>query len=190
MITYEDCLGLGNLSAEEVAAIARHEHLPEIVALEMGSRLCTTAEGQRVIQRMILDDIEDALAHGRTTAAAQLQLVLRYFLENHPDQHWSEGFNRLLSASGLDSTAASTLRARADSYLAMMLRHFGLNQAQVRDRFGSEMLTAATRCAACRQTERCRRFLAGLAEDDAPRAFCPSAGLFEELRHRSLHRPA
>jgi hypothetical protein len=46
------------------------------------------------------------------------------------------------------------------------------------------MLTAETRCAACRETERCRRFLAGLADEDAPQAFCPSAGLFEEMRRR------
>ena len=33
MLTYKDCLKLCGLTAEEIAAIARHEHLPEIVAL-------------------------------------------------------------------------------------------------------------------------------------------------------------
>jgi hypothetical protein len=33
MLTYDDCLALSGLTTEEVAAIAAHEHVPEIVAL-------------------------------------------------------------------------------------------------------------------------------------------------------------
>ena len=36
MLTYNDCLGFSELTPEQVSALARHEHLPEIVALEMG----------------------------------------------------------------------------------------------------------------------------------------------------------
>jgi len=36
MLTREDCLALCELSEDEVAAIAEHEHVPEIVAMEMG----------------------------------------------------------------------------------------------------------------------------------------------------------
>ena len=34
MLTFDDCLGLCELSEEEIRAIAEHEHLPEIVALD------------------------------------------------------------------------------------------------------------------------------------------------------------
>ena len=35
MLTWTDCVELSELSAEEIAAIARHEHLPEMVALDL-----------------------------------------------------------------------------------------------------------------------------------------------------------
>ena len=36
MLTYQDCVGLCELSEAEIRAIAEHEHLPEVVALELG----------------------------------------------------------------------------------------------------------------------------------------------------------
>ena len=36
MITYEDCLGLCNLTQEEIDSIAKREHVPVIIALELG----------------------------------------------------------------------------------------------------------------------------------------------------------
>ena len=39
MITIEDCLALSDLTEEEIDAIAEHEHLPEIIAAELGNYL-------------------------------------------------------------------------------------------------------------------------------------------------------
>ncbi len=39
MLTYEDCVGLTDLTEEEIEAIAQHEHLPEIIAAELGCYL-------------------------------------------------------------------------------------------------------------------------------------------------------
>ena len=36
MLSYSDCVGLSELTPEEIAVIAQHEHLPDIVALEIG----------------------------------------------------------------------------------------------------------------------------------------------------------
>jgi len=63
MLTREDCLALCELSEDEVAAIAEHEHVPEIVAMEMGQYLCHTPEGEARIERMIVEDIATARAH-------------------------------------------------------------------------------------------------------------------------------
>ena len=57
MVTFEDCLGLCGLTVKQIAAIARHEHLPEILALELGAHLCTTAQGRQQIRRMIECDL-------------------------------------------------------------------------------------------------------------------------------------
>ena len=47
MLTLQDCIELSELSEEEILAIAEHEHLPEMVAVEMGNYLTHTASGER-----------------------------------------------------------------------------------------------------------------------------------------------
>lgn len=36
MLSYQDCLAFCGLEEEEIAAIAQHEHIPIIVAAELG----------------------------------------------------------------------------------------------------------------------------------------------------------
>lgn len=84
MLTLEDCLGLCDLSEEEVQAIAEHEHLPMAVAVELGSYLVHTEEGVPMIRRILLDDIAAAQKRGDRLRALQLKLVLRHFVETHP----------------------------------------------------------------------------------------------------------
>ena len=64
MLTLEDCIGLSELDEEEILAIAEHEHIPEMAAVEMGNYLCHTPEGERRIRRMIMDDISKAREQG------------------------------------------------------------------------------------------------------------------------------
>lgn len=84
MLTYEDCLGMIDLTQEEVEAIAEHEHCHDIIALELGNYLVHTAEGQPRIRRMILEDIETAEARGDASHSAKLKLVLQQFCERYP----------------------------------------------------------------------------------------------------------
>ena len=46
MVTYEDCLALADLTAEEVERIAAHEHLPPIVAVGLCSHRSGPARSQ------------------------------------------------------------------------------------------------------------------------------------------------
>lgn len=94
MLTFEDCLALSGLTADEVAAIAEHEHIPELAAAEMGNYLCRTPEGELRIKRMIVDDIQLAYAAGRLDRAAALRLVLRHFVECHPGGDERHGVRR------------------------------------------------------------------------------------------------
>ncbi len=84
MLTFEDCVALCGLTEEEIAAIAEHEHIPELAAAEMGNYLCRTPNGELRIKRMIVEDIAAACAVGRLDRAAALKLVLRHFIECHP----------------------------------------------------------------------------------------------------------
>jgi hypothetical protein len=60
MLTFDDCLALSGLTKEEVAALAAHERLPEIVAMEKGWSLCQTPEGKRLMRRMVLGETDGA----------------------------------------------------------------------------------------------------------------------------------
>lgn len=84
MLSYEDCVELSDLTEEEITAIAEHEHLPEIAALEMGSYLVHTSEGVPMIKRIILDDIEEERRRGHDEKVLQLKLVLKHFIDTHP----------------------------------------------------------------------------------------------------------
>ncbi len=83
MLTIEDCIALCDLTEAEVDAIAEHEHLPEIVAAELGHYLIHTPDGCPRIRRMMIDDIEHSRAHGDYAHMAKLVHVLRHFIETH-----------------------------------------------------------------------------------------------------------
>ena len=84
MLTYEDCVGLSGLSEEEIRAISEHQHIPEIVAAELGNYLVKTPEGENLIRRIILDDIRAAEAREDLMRALELKAVLHHFLQTHP----------------------------------------------------------------------------------------------------------
>src|SRR5689334_13932903 len=85
MLSLEDCVALSCLSEDEIAAIAEHEHLPIIVAAELGNYLVQTPDGTRYIKEMIRDDIKGADARGDMLHALALKLVLRHSLSCHPE---------------------------------------------------------------------------------------------------------
>lgn len=84
MITYEDCLGVAELSEAEVQAIAEHEHLPGMIALELADHLHHCPGGERRIAGMILDDVAFARARGDVAEAVRLRRVWTAFVETHP----------------------------------------------------------------------------------------------------------
>lgn len=84
MLTLADCIALSELSAEEVAAIADHEHCADIIAAELGNYLIHRTDGTPAIGRFIRDDIRQAIDAGDYPKAARLRLVLMHFLADHP----------------------------------------------------------------------------------------------------------
>lgn len=83
MLTLKDCIDLSNLSDAEVDAIAEHEHVPEIVAAEIGCELINTAAGRLVIKRYIRDNLIHARAQHLDEKAKSLALLLRRFNGAH-----------------------------------------------------------------------------------------------------------
>jgi len=85
MLTLTDCIELSGLCEGEIAAIAAHEHVPEIVACEIAYYLTRCPEGARCIETMITDDIREAEARGHITRASQLKAVLEHFRQAHAE---------------------------------------------------------------------------------------------------------
>ena len=85
MLSLEDCVALSSLTEAEIAAIAEHEHLPMVIAAELGHYLVQTPDGGRCIKRMIRDDITVAQERGDLLHALALKLVLRHYLSCHPE---------------------------------------------------------------------------------------------------------
>lgn len=85
MLTLKDCIALSGLTEEEIEAIAEHEHLPEIIAVELGNYLVHSPEGVPMIRRIIIDDIRAAEARGDRRHVVRLKLVLKHFVETHPE---------------------------------------------------------------------------------------------------------
>jgi hypothetical protein len=82
MLTLKDCIALSDLTREEIDAIAEHEHLPEVIAAELGCYLVHCADGRQAIRAIIRDDIEAARSRRDFRHAAELKLVLRHFVEH------------------------------------------------------------------------------------------------------------
>jgi len=82
MLTLEDCIAFSDLTLEEIDAIAEHEHLPEMIAAELGCYLVHCPDGRRAINVMMRDDIAVARSRGDLRHAAELKVVLQHFVEH------------------------------------------------------------------------------------------------------------
>lgn len=84
MINMEDILDMTDLTHEEIAAIAEHEHVPDVNAAALAAYLSGEPKGFQEIQQMICEDIRDALHRDDVPHARELYAVLHHFMETHP----------------------------------------------------------------------------------------------------------
>jgi len=84
MLSLRDCFAFSELTDEEVQVIAEHEHIPEIVAAELGNDLVHSEDGVLMIKAYMLDCIEHARRHGHFDRADSLYAVYRRFDAAHP----------------------------------------------------------------------------------------------------------
>lgn len=83
MLSLHDCLSLSDLTEDEILAIAEHEHIPEMAALEFGNFLLHTNTGEIRIREMIEGDISEAERRGNRPHADVLRRVLERFVACH-----------------------------------------------------------------------------------------------------------
>jgi len=80
MLTWEDCVGLCEVDPETIDAIAEHERVPEIVALELANYLIHCPDGVPRIKRMIIEDIDASRGRGDAAHTRHLLRTLRHFI--------------------------------------------------------------------------------------------------------------
>ena len=85
MISLDDIEDMTSLTREEIAAIADHEHVPEVVAALLGEYRMHLHHGPAAVQGMICDDIREALHADDLPRARELFAVLRKFMAAHPE---------------------------------------------------------------------------------------------------------
>ena len=84
MLSIKDCVDYCELSEKEIQAIAEHEHIPQVLAAELGENLLKSDVGTWLIKRYIADDIQYAEHAGEHGRASELRDVLEQFSRAHP----------------------------------------------------------------------------------------------------------
>lgn len=84
MLSLQECIDFSDLSKDEIEAIAEHEHVPEIVAAEIGATLLQTTSGVCLIKLYLLENIEHARARNQFDKASRLEKLYRRFDQEHP----------------------------------------------------------------------------------------------------------
>jgi hypothetical protein len=85
MISLDDIEDMTCLTREEIAAIAEHEHLPEVNASALGDYVMHLHKGPQQVQTMICEDIRAALHRDDLPHARELFATLRHFMAAHPE---------------------------------------------------------------------------------------------------------
>jgi hypothetical protein len=85
-IAKEDLIGLSGLSEEEVAAIAEHEHIPDVAAAALANYLAGRKGGIQEVRHMICDDIKSALDRGHDRHAAELFMALTHLHQTYGEE--------------------------------------------------------------------------------------------------------
>ena len=85
MLSLQDCLDFADMTESELAAIATHEHIPPIVALELGNQLLRTPQGLKKLRQFIVDDIAAAQARQCCHECERFSRSLAEYLKDHPE---------------------------------------------------------------------------------------------------------
>ena len=84
MLSLKDCLDFCDLDCSGIEAIAEHEHIPIIVAAELSNELLKTPEGVCCLHNMVLDNLNQALAHGDREKALRFNLAYQHLKATYP----------------------------------------------------------------------------------------------------------
>ncbi|MGH8727803.1 MAG: hypothetical protein ACREV9_06530 [Burkholderiales bacterium] len=83
MLTLTECVEFCDLTQDEVHEIAEHEHVPEIVAVEIGHSLLKSPNGIYTLRGYLLDNLDRAASNGNLKRARYLNELITSFNRTH-----------------------------------------------------------------------------------------------------------
>jgi hypothetical protein len=84
MLSLDECVAFSDLTSDEVAIIAEHERVPEIVATGIGHHLLASPKGLFQLRGMIIELLGRAKLAGERDKVTHLDRVLTRFNRVHP----------------------------------------------------------------------------------------------------------
>lgn len=84
MLSLQECLDFCPLSDEEVAIVAAHEGVPEMVAAGRVEAMMATAKGLFTIKQWMLEELERAAKEGDLERERHIRKVYTRFNAAHP----------------------------------------------------------------------------------------------------------
>ena len=85
MLTFQDCIDLAGVTEAEIEAIAKHERIPAMIALQLGDHMLHTQEGAVKLRDFIVENLLRAQGRNNCTDCAKLGRLLAGYLDAHPD---------------------------------------------------------------------------------------------------------
>jgi len=85
MITIKECLDYSDLTEDEVAVIAEHEHLPFACAAQLACGLAASHDGAEVLHCLLKNAVCDAENCGHAKALEKARSACAQYEANHPE---------------------------------------------------------------------------------------------------------
>lgn len=85
MLSLEDCIAFSGLTADQLDAVACHEHLPLIIVAEWAETVLDAADGCTRVAAILVEEVEAAPRHHKDRAADWAE-ALAQFRREHPAQ--------------------------------------------------------------------------------------------------------
>ncbi len=84
MLSMQDVLDYCDLDQGEIDAVAEHEHLPTMLAAELGESLLSTPQGVFRLHAMIIENMQEALEAGHFEHVKELAQTYEHLQRSHP----------------------------------------------------------------------------------------------------------
>lgn len=84
MLTLQDCIDMSDLEMAEITAIAHHEHLPDIVAIEKAQTFLYETWGEPAIRQMVMDEVRTCIESGKCADVLDALELLAQTFAAHP----------------------------------------------------------------------------------------------------------